>query len=34
MSGVQSKPMYAAESSVLITRFLSDGAIAEVVDFV
>jgi GH15 family glucan-1,4-alpha-glucosidase len=33
MSGVQSKQMYAAESNVLITRFLSDSATAEVIDF-
>jgi GH15 family glucan-1,4-alpha-glucosidase len=33
MSGVQSKQMYAAESNVLITRFLSDRATAEVIDF-
>jgi GH15 family glucan-1,4-alpha-glucosidase len=33
MDGVQSKQMYAAESNVLITRFLSDSATAEVIDF-
>jgi hypothetical protein len=30
---VQSKQRYAAESNVLITRFLSDSASAEVIDF-
>src|SRR5215471_13850621 len=33
IDGVQSKQMYAAESNVLITRFLSDTATAEVIDF-
>ena len=33
ISGVQSKQIYAAESNVLITRFLSVGATAEVIDF-
>jgi GH15 family glucan-1,4-alpha-glucosidase len=33
ISDVQSKQMYAAESNVLITRFLSDSATAEVMDF-
>jgi GH15 family glucan-1,4-alpha-glucosidase len=33
MSGVQSKQMYAADSNVLITRFLSDDASAEIIDF-
>ena len=33
ISGVQNKQMYAAESNVLITRFLSDSATAEVIDF-
>jgi GH15 family glucan-1,4-alpha-glucosidase len=33
MSGAQSKQMYAAESNVLITRFLSENATAEVIDF-
>ena len=33
ISGVQSKQMYAAESNVLITRFLSEGATAEIIDF-
>ena len=33
ISGVQSKQMYAAESNVLITRFLSDSVTAEVIDF-
>src|SRR5215472_16290424 len=32
ISGVQSKQMYAAESNVLITRFLSDSATAELTD--
>jgi len=33
ISGMQSKQMYAADSNVLITRFLSHGATAEVTDF-
>jgi GH15 family glucan-1,4-alpha-glucosidase len=33
ISGVENKQMYAAESNVLITRFLSDSATAEVIDF-
>ena len=33
ISGVQSKQMYAAESNVLITRFLSDDVTAEIIDF-
>jgi GH15 family glucan-1,4-alpha-glucosidase len=33
MSGMQCKQMYAAESNVLITRFLSERATAEVTDF-
>jgi GH15 family glucan-1,4-alpha-glucosidase len=33
IDGVQSKQMYAAESNVLITRFLSGNATAEIIDF-
>ena len=33
ISGVQCKQMYAADSNVLITRFLSESATAEVIDF-
>jgi GH15 family glucan-1,4-alpha-glucosidase len=33
ISGLQTKQMYAAETNVLITRFLSDGATAELIDF-
>src|SRR5215469_3352157 len=33
IDGVQCKQMYAAESNVLITRFLSDTDTAEVIDF-
>jgi len=33
MSGMQCKQMYAVESNVLITRFLSERATAEVTDF-
>jgi GH15 family glucan-1,4-alpha-glucosidase len=33
MAGMQSKQMYAVESNVLITRFLSEHATAEVADF-
>lgn len=33
MSGMQCKQMYAVETNVLITRFLSDRATAEVTDF-
>src|SRR5215469_13278248 len=33
MGGVRSKQMYDADSNVLITRFLSDSATAEVIDF-
>jgi GH15 family glucan-1,4-alpha-glucosidase len=33
MDGMQYKQMYAAESNVLITRFLSESAAAEVTDF-
>src|SRR3974377_1481705 len=33
ISGVQSKQMYAAESNFLITRFLSDDATTEIIDF-
>jgi GH15 family glucan-1,4-alpha-glucosidase len=33
MGGVQSKQMYSADTNVLITRFLSDSATAEVIDF-
>src|SRR6516164_6889443 len=33
ISGVQSKQMYAAETNVLITRVLSDGSTAEIIDF-
>jgi len=33
ISGVQCKQMYAVESNVLITRFLSDNATAELIDF-
>src|SRR5262249_15133715 len=33
IDAVQSKQMYAAETNVLLTRFLSEGAIAELIDF-
>jgi GH15 family glucan-1,4-alpha-glucosidase len=33
LSGAQSKQMYAADTNVLITRFLSDHATAELTDF-
>src|SRR5215470_517643 len=33
MRGMQCKQMYAVESNVLITRFLSERATAEVTDF-
>ena len=33
ISGMQSKQMYAAESNVLITRFLADNVTAEIIDF-
>lgn len=33
LTGMQCKQMYAAESNVLVTRFLSEKAAAEVIDF-
>jgi GH15 family glucan-1,4-alpha-glucosidase len=33
ITGVQNKQMYARRAMFLITRFLSDGATAEVIDF-